>query len=127
MSSVKNVFKKYKIIFIVTALIIFAALVVSIPSLAKFKNRNTIYTVSNWDGSIAESYKNGDGTKDNPYIISDGSEFAFFAKQSEETDFDYEGMYFELSNDIILNPGIFEYDENEGLKYILEDFTYYVK
>lgn len=127
MSSVKNCLKNHKIIFIIFALIFFAALIVSIPSLAKLKNRNTIYDVSNWDGSIAESYKNGDGTKDNPYIISNGSEFAFFAKQLEDPKVDYEGIYFELSNDIIINPGIFEYDENKGLKYILEDTTYYVK
>lgn len=127
MSSVKDLFKRYKIIFIVITLIIFAALIVSIPSLAKLKNRNTIYNVSSWDGSIAKSYKNGDGSKENPYIISNGSEFAFFAKQLENPNFNYEGVYFELSNDIIINPGIFEYDETEGLKYILEDITYYVK
>lgn len=127
MSSVKNIFRRYKIIFIVIALIIFAALIVSIPSLAKFKNRNTIYSVSSWDGTVADSYKNGDGTKENPYVISNGSEFAFFAQQLENKDFNSEGVYFELSNDIIINPGIFEYDEIEGLKYILEDITYYVK
>lgn len=127
MSSVKNALKKHKIIFITIILIIFAALIVSVPSLAKLKNRNTIYNVSSWDGSIAESYKSGDGTKENPYIISNGSEFAFFTQQLQELNSNYEGKYFELSNDIIINSGVFEYDENEGLKYILEDITYYVK
>lgn len=127
MCSVKNVLKKHKIVFIIIALIVFAAFIVSIPSLAKLKNRNTIYNVSSWDGSIAESYKKGDGTEENPFIISDGSEFAFFAQQLENQEFDSKGVYFELGNDIVINPGIFEYDETYGLKYIIEDFTYYVK
>jgi len=125
MTNIKNMLKKHKIIFIIISLVVFVGLIVSFPSLAKFKNRNTIYTVSKWDGSIAESYKNGDGTIENPYIISNGSEFAFFIKQLETIN--YEGKYFELSNDIIINPGVFEYDELEGLKYVLEGVTYYVK
>ena len=127
MSNVKNTLKNHKIAFIVIVLIIFTAFIVSMPSFAKLINRNTIYNVSNWDGSIAESYKSGDGTKEKPYIISNGSELAFFAQQLENQNSDYEGVYFELSNDIIINPGIFEYSKIEGLKYTLDGITYYVK
>ncbi len=31
-----------------------------------------------WDGSTAESFADGDGTADNPYIISNGAELAYF-------------------------------------------------
>jgi len=117
--------KKHKIIIIFTSIMIFFGLVVSIPSLAKLKNRNTIYTASSWDGSVATSYKKGDGTLENPYIISNGSEFAFFVEQLKTTD--YKDVYFELSNDIIINFGIFEYDEEQGLKYTEENISYYVK
>lgn len=120
-----NNIKKHKIIIVIIALIVFLALIVSIPSLAKLKNRNTLYSVSSWDGTIATSYKKGDGTSDNPYIISNGSEFAFFVKQLKDTD--YEGVYFELSNDIIINSGMFDYNETDGLKYIVDDIAYYVK
>lgn len=124
MEKLKELIKKHKIIFIISFLIVFLSIIVSIPSLAKLKNRTTIYTVSSWDGTIATSYKKGDGTKENPYIISNASEYAFFNQQLKTTN--YEGIYFELSNDIVINEGIFEYDEAQGLKYILDDITYYV-
>ena len=127
MKKINQLVKKHKLILIIVILIVFASLIVGIPSLAKLKNRNTIYTVSSWDGSVATSYRKGNGTKENPYIISNGSELAFFIKQSEDPEYSYEGEYFELSNDIVINSGIFEYSETEGIKYILDGRTYYVK
>ena len=117
--------KKQKLIVIIFSLIVFLCLIISIPSLAKLKNRNTIIGAPTWDGTVANSYKKGDGTIDDPYIISNGSEFAFFIDQLKTTD--YDKTYFELSNDIIINPGIFDYNEIDGLKYILNDKTYYIK
>lgn len=125
MSNIKKIVEKHKIVVVIVSLIIFVGLAVSIPSLAKLKNRNTIYTVSSWDGSVATSFRKGDGTEENPYIISNGSELAFFIEQLKDTD--YKGVYFELSNDIVINSGVFDYNETEGLKYTLEDITYYVK
>lgn len=119
-----NVNKRKRFI-IVIALVALLSLVVSIPSLAKLMNRSSVYSVSSWDGTIATSYKKGDGSVSNPYIISNGSEFAFFVEQLKNTD--YKDVYFELSNDIIINPGIFDYNEEEGLKYIVENEVYYVK
>lgn len=125
MNSLKKLKKNQKIIIVFIAIIAFMGLVISIPSLARLKNRNTIYSVESWDGTIASSYKQGNGTEENPYIISNGGEFAFFVEQLKTTD--YEGMYFELSNDIILNSGIYDYNETEGLKYTIDNITYFVK
>ncbi len=120
-----NNIKNHKITIVIFAVIILLGVAVSIPSLAKLKNRNTIHSVSSWDGTVATSYKSGDGTVDSPYIISNGNEFAFFVKQLESTN--YEGKYFELSNDIIINSGIYSYSEVEGLRYTVENIIYYVK
>ena len=46
------------------------------PSLARLRNRNTIQNVEEWDGAVATSYKRGDGTSENPYVISNGSVIA---------------------------------------------------
>ena len=124
MRKINQIIKKHKLIFIAFGLILFLSIIISIPSLAKIKNRNTIYTVSSWDGSVATSYKKGDGSKENPFIISNASEYAFFVEQLKTTN--YENVYFELSNDIVINEGVFSYDETEGLKYTLDGDTYYV-
>ena len=116
-------FQKYGcLIFII---LFFLILVISIPSLAKLKNRVTLYNEPIWDGLVATSYARGDGTIDNPFIISNGSEFAYFSEQLKETN--YENTYFELSNDIVLNDGVFDYNKTEGLMYILSGTKYYIK
>lgn len=97
---------------------------IGIPSLARFKNRNTIVTVPVWDGSVASSYHKGTGTENDPYIIANGAELAYFSQQL--IDNDYADTYFALSNDIVLNKGIFSYTDDEGIKYTLNDTTYYV-
>lgn len=113
--------KHITVLFIIFSLLLLC-LIVGIPSLAKIKNRNTIYNASSWDGTVALSYKSGDGTKDNPYIISNGSEYAFFLQ-----DTDYEGKYFRLGGDIIINDGIFNYSESSGITYTKKGIKYYVK
>lgn len=57
-----------------------------------------------WDGSIAASFSGGNGTEDNPYLISNGSELAYF-KQIVESDKDgfYKDKFFALSYDIDMN------------------------
>lgn len=121
----KKKFRKNKLLVLGFIFILFIGLFVGIPSLAKLKNRNTIYSVDEWDGSVASSYKKGDGSEADPYIISNGSEYAFFIEQLKTTD--YSGIYFELSNDIVINNGIFEYTEEAGLQYIVNGNTYYVE
>lgn len=58
-------------------------------------------SASKWDGSIAESFSKGDGTADNPYEISNGSELAYLAKQVNEGN-DFEGKVLKMTNDIDL-------------------------
>ena len=63
--------------------LIIVAMVISfaIPSLARYKNRMPIDINAVWDGSVAESYRSGKGTEDDPYIISNGSELAYLASE----------------------------------------------
>ena len=37
-----------------------------------------------WDGTVAESYAGGDGTPDNPYLISNGKQLALLAQQTND-------------------------------------------
>ena len=57
-----------------------------------------------WDGSVAESFAGGKGTKDDPYQIATGSQLAYFAKKvnAEEYGEKYADTYFELTEDIDL-------------------------
>ena len=57
-----------------------------------------------WDGSVAESFAGGKGTKDDPYQIATGSQLAYFAKRvnAEEYGEKYVDTYFELTEDIDL-------------------------
>ena len=78
MNKVKNFIKKYKMYVLIVVFVVFVALIVNLPSLAKYKNSNAIYTLTSWDGTVATNYQKGDRTENNPIIISNGSEFAFF-------------------------------------------------
>lgn len=110
--------KKSKERKIITLGIIFFILLtafVAIPTLSSYKNRILSQSINVWDGTIAENYRTGDGSKENPYIIANGEELAYFASQLQTTN--YEGKYFKLSNNIVLNEGIFSYNKTEGIKY----------
>lgn len=129
MSKIKNIFlklpKKEKIISLGLVAVLIFAISISIPSLARHKNRNVLNTIVTWDGSVASSYRGGSGTKESPYIISNASELAYFGIQLQTND--YNDIYFEINNDIIINNGIFTYDETDKIKYTLDGITYYVK
>lgn len=106
-------------------MLIFVLLVsIGIPTLARYINRNIIITTSVWDGSVATSYKSGAGTEADPFVISNGSELAYFHTQLLLDD--YEDTFFELSNDIILNDGVFSYDEQDRIQYLFNGSTYFV-
>ena len=114
--------KNKKIICSVLIVTLILLLLYKIPTLARYKTR--INSSSNvWNGMVASSYRSGTGTSNNPYIISNGDELAFFSSQLENNN--YEGKYFKISNDILLNEGKFKY-ENNTLKYILNGNTYYL-
>lgn len=114
--------KTNKIIYLILGVLFVLLLSYKIPTFARFKNR--IMTSSNvWTGEIATKYKSGNGTSQKPYIISNGEELAFFSSQLENNN--YEDTYFKITNDIILNQGIFKYEDNK-IKYIINNNTYYI-
>ncbi len=113
-----------KVNYIIILVCIIFLLLISIPTMARFKNRNTLKRVTTWDGSVAKNYRSGDGSKENPFLITNGSELAHFSEQLETNN--YLDIYFELNNDIIINEGIFKYDANNGILYIKDNITYYV-
>ena len=112
-----------KILFVIFALIFILLLSFALPTFARFKNRITSYS-NVWNGTVASKYRSGRGTSDNPYIISNGEELAYFSSQLENNN--YEDVYFKLSNDILLNEGVFKY-ENDLIEYVIDNNTYYVK
>lgn len=111
--------KENKIFALIMLLVVLLVGSVAIPTLSSYKSETSTYTIVTWDGTVADSYREGDGTKENPYVISNASELAFFASQIELEETKYEGQYIVLNNDIVLNDGIFKYTE-EGIKYIKE-------
>lgn len=72
-------------------------------------------TKDQWDGvTVASGYESGDGTQDNPYVIANSEQFAYFARQMESEDYNGAGEYFVLTADLELtaadwNP-IFRFD-----------------
>ena len=54
-----------------------------------------------WDGSVASSFAWGEGTEERPYLISTGAELAFLGQRVRNGE-NYEGIYFQLANDIDL-------------------------
>ena len=114
-----------KITCLILLLSFILVLSVGLPSFARFKNRNTLAGVSVWDGTVASSYRKGNGTIENPYVISDGKELAYFSMQLKEND--YDNTYFALGSDIVLNAGVFDYDPEAGITYILDNNTYYIQ
>ena len=114
--------KNKKIICLVFGIIFVLLLSYKLPTFARFKNRNKSYS-NVWSGNVATKYKSGNGTLNNPYIISNGEELAYFSSQLENNN--YEGVYFKLSNDILLNEGSFKY-ENNLIEYNIGSNTYYI-
>ena len=117
----KNNFKDNKMIVLGVIFSVLLIGLVAIPTLSELKNTTPTYTITAWDGTIANSYSDGTGEIDDPYIISNGNELAFLASELENK-INYEGKYFIITNDIILNKGVFSYTKNDGIKYT-EDNT----
>jgi hypothetical protein len=121
---INNLSKFQKLTCLIIILSFVLLLLFGIPTLARFKNRSFDSTSNVWNGSIANSYKSGTGTEADPYIISNGSELAHFANELQSND--YDNTYFALSNNIVLNDGIFSYDSTNGISYIKDNQTYYI-
>lgn len=65
------------------------------------------YSINNaltWDGvSVASSFSHGNGSEENPYVISSGEEFVYFKSLIEGANSDnYKDKYYVLGNDIDL-------------------------
>ena len=89
-----------KNIFLIIVLIAFFSTIfmIAFPTFSE-KRTSTI-----WDGSVATSFNKGSGLINDPYIISDGSELAyFFTVINNEESSNYFNKYFELSNNIDLD------------------------
>ncbi len=56
---------------------------------------------TSWDGSVALKFTEGQGTEENPYIISTGSELAYISEEVNRG-VNFSGVYFKLKNDISL-------------------------
>ena len=109
-------FREYRIFILSIIFLVLLVAFVAIPTLSSYKNRTLSQSVTVWDGTVANSYRNGDDSKDDPYIIANGEELAYFASQLKITN--YDGVYFKLSNNIVLNEGVFNYNKTEGINYI---------
>ena len=90
--------KKNLFISLVAILMIITIIFVAIKLYPTFSEK---LTSSIWDGSIATSFQNGDGSESNPYIITEGSEFALlFNKLKSEDSSSYFNKFYEIKNNI---------------------------
>ena len=93
-----NLDKVSKIKYISVLLVMVLAITISLPTLARYKNRidieNVLNSVNTWDGTIASSYHRGSGSENDPYVISNAKEFAYFQQQLQSTN--YANTYFKL-------------------------------
>lgn len=122
MTKIFKLSKTKSITFLIIGMFLILLLTLSIPTFSRYKNRIT-FDVEVWDGTIATKYASGTGTINDPYVISNGSELAYFQKELKNTD--YVDTYFVLGNDIILNSGTFKY-EDEKYIYNLDDHDYFI-
>lgn len=125
---IKNIKKIPKERYITVLVLLIFAVTVSIPTLARYKNRLDLEEILNknevWDGTIALGYHDGTGEESDPYIISNAKELAYFSNQLKTTD--YAGKYFKITNDILINKGTFNFDGNQ-MTYTIDGKTMYIE
>ncbi len=119
----------------------FAALfILAVASFGIYSFITSVYTLADpdgWDGyTVATSFSLGNGTKENPYIIKDASEYMYFKQLIEgDNSFAYSNLYYSLGNDIDFNQnaikpiGVIEGEEErifaghfDGAGYALKNF-----
>lgn len=115
--------KRINIVMILTFLLLFVT--IAIPSFCMLLMKDNSSKIEYWDGTYADSYKSGTGTEDDPYIISNAKEFAYFSKAINNGN-NYSGKYFKLTDNIHLNNGIIEY-KNNLILYTRDSKKYYIK
>ena len=96
---------KNKLIFNISCTLIVLIACFGIISLLTAKNSFSNDTEDKWDGvKVASSFSAGNGDKDNPYIINNGAELAYFKYLIEgENSNIYNSKYYELGQNINLD------------------------
>ena len=91
--------KRILSVFLVLAMLIGVAPIIPLGAVAASSNV--------WDGSVASSFAGGRGTEDSPYLIENGAQLAYMAKQvnSGADNGSYRTAYYKLTADIVLNEG----------------------
>lgn len=56
-----------------------------------------------WNGAAAAAFNSGNGTEEDPYIISSGGQLAYLANLVNEGNSYYSSCHYKLGNDILLN------------------------
>ncbi len=56
-----------------------------------------------WNGETGDKFDSGNGTKDDPYIISDGGQLAYLSSVVNSGNVEYFACYYALGGDIVLN------------------------
>ena len=91
--------KMYSFSFKVISVLIAVSVLLSTVMIGFSITVNSDSSVSNiWQGDVAESFADGDGSEANPFKITNGAELALMVKSGDQT-----GKYFVLANDIYLN------------------------
>lgn len=121
MNKLSNIKNKINIIIILSFLLLF---ILVFPTFCRLLTE-TEELITYWDGTSAKSYKSGTGSEIDPYIISTPHEFAYFKDQVNLGE-DYEGKYFEITNDLYFNQGVIEY-QKDLILYIKDSKKYYIK
>ena len=96
---------KNKLIFNISCTLIVLIACFGIVSLLAAKNSFSNDVEEKWDGvTVASSFSAGNGTKDNPYIITSGEELAYFKEIIEGQHSNiYSDKYYELGSNINLD------------------------
>ena len=61
-----------------------------------------------WDGTVADNYAGGDGSKEQPYLIATASQWAKFSNDVATIAGFSQGKYFLLTADIVLNDSVYD-------------------
>ena len=83
---------------------------------------DSVYETASWADFASTGFAGGDGSKENPYEISNAEDLAFMYNALRQNYAFYKNNFFELTADIILNDGYFEedgtyHDGGDGLLY----------
>ena len=106
----KDVFFKYRIYFII------AAITVILLTCSLFKTFSESSSSSAWDGEVAREFHSGTGSVNNPYVISNAGEFAYFKEVLEGDEANlYADKNFKITNS--LNYGKYELSINNTIPF----------